>query len=70
MGQILQGAEMSEHRFIADTFNEQTQKAEEKNCPEGTGCEGGGWECYGTGSGDPHFKVCEVCGNPEGVPCP
>lgn len=33
-------------------------------------CEGGGWTAYGLGHGDPHFRVCEACGNPEGVPCP
>lgn len=43
---------------------------EEKNCPEGTGCEGGGWECYGLGYADPHFRVCSICGNPEWVPSP
>jgi len=33
-------------------------------------CEGGGWECYGLGFGDPHFRVCSECGNPEGLNCP
>lgn len=33
-------------------------------------CEGGGWEMYGLGCGDPHFRPCEVCGNPEDHPCP
>lgn len=33
-------------------------------------CDGGGWECYGIGRNDPHFKVCETCGNPEGLPSP
>jgi hypothetical protein len=33
-------------------------------------CEGGGWECYGLGHHDPHFRICEDCGNPEGLPCP
>lgn len=33
-------------------------------------CEGGGWECYGIGHGDPHFRTCEACGNPEGLPSP
>ena len=36
-------------------------------CPK---CEGGGWECYGLGFGDPHFRVCDLCGNPEDFPCP
>jgi hypothetical protein len=33
-------------------------------------CEGGGWEVFGTGRGDPHFRECEKCHNPEGHPCP
>jgi hypothetical protein len=33
-------------------------------------CDGGGWECFGLGYGDPHFRVCEDCGNPEGHPAP
>lgn len=33
-------------------------------------CEGGGWEAYGLGHGDPHFRVCTACGNPEGLPSP
>jgi hypothetical protein len=33
-------------------------------------CEGGGWECYGLGFGDPHFRECTACGNPEGHPSP
>lgn len=33
-------------------------------------CEGGGWESYGLGRGDPHFRECQTCGNPEDVPCP
>lgn len=33
-------------------------------------CEGGGWEHYGLGWGDPHFRVCTKCENPEGLPCP
>lgn len=30
-------------------------------------CEGGGWEHYGTGHNDPHFRECAACGNPEGL---
>lgn len=33
-------------------------------------CEGGGWEWYGLGWGDPHFRVCDRCYNPEGLPSP
>ena len=36
-------------------------------CPQ---CEGGGWECYGTGFNDPHFKECDFCNNPEGLASP
>ncbi len=33
-------------------------------------CEDGGWECYGIGFGDPHFRECPECGNPKGYPSP
>ena len=33
-------------------------------------CEGGGWESYGIGRGDPHFRDCSNCHNPEGLPSP
>jgi hypothetical protein len=33
-------------------------------------CEGGGWECYGIGRNDPHFRECDECENPEGHPSP
>lgn len=36
-------------------------------CPT---CEGGGWECYGLGRNDPHFRECSTCGNPERLPSP
>lgn len=36
-------------------------------CPA---CEGGGWESYGLGHNDPHFRECETCNNPEGFPSP
>ena len=42
-------------------------------CPECTtcsSCEGGGWTHYGTGSGDPHFRECDDCHNPQGRPSP
>lgn len=40
---------------------------EGEDCPK---CEGGGWECYGLGHGDPHFRECDLCGNPDDAPCP
>ena len=33
-------------------------------------CEDGGWIMYGLGVGDPHFRECDVCYNPEGHPSP
>ena len=33
-------------------------------------CGGGGWECYGIGYHDPHFRLCDACHNPKGYPCP
>lgn len=33
-------------------------------------CENGGWTYYGIGHNDPHFRVCESCGNPEGYLSP
>jgi hypothetical protein len=38
--------------------------------PECALCANTGWECYGLGHGDPHFRVCEMCGNPEDLPSP
>lgn len=39
----------------------------EKYC---SACENGGWECYGLGYGDPHFRECPVCQNPFSLPSP
>lgn len=33
-------------------------------------CEGGGWEAYGLGQGDPHMRECSSCGNPHDIECP
>jgi hypothetical protein len=33
-------------------------------------CEGSGWECYGLGFADPHFRECGECGNPHKWPSP
>ena len=38
--------------------------------PVCTGCEDGGWEMYSTGHMDPHYRVCSLCHNPKGLPCP
>ncbi len=48
-------------------FARQAWQNEPQVCPV---CEGGGWVHYGLGRGDPHFKQCERCGNPEDFPCP
>jgi hypothetical protein len=53
---------------IAVRLREIEQKHEAK--PACSACEGGGWECYGLGFGDPHFRICPVCGNPDDLPCP
>lgn len=42
-------------------------EVEQAACPM---CEGGGWEAYGIGSGDPHFRECTLCHNPKGHPSP
>jgi len=42
----------------------------ETEAPVCAACEGGGWEGYGLGFADPHFRVCKVCDNPEGLPSP
>lgn len=39
----------------------------ERECPK---CFDSGWECYGIGRGDPHFRLCDECYNPKGHPCP
>lgn len=33
-------------------------------------CDDGGWEMYGIGRGDPHFRECPKCHNPHNYPCP
>jgi hypothetical protein len=38
--------------------------------PECEVCESSGWEMYSTGHMDPHFRECERCGNPKGLPSP
>lgn len=40
---------------------------EREICPE---CEGCGWIAYGIGVGDPHFRECDACHNPEDLPRP
>jgi hypothetical protein len=59
--------------YIADDYaaiaaaQRALEREREPVCPR---CEGGGWECYGLGFADPHFSVCEACGNPEGLKSP
>lgn len=52
---------------IASAMKRLRGEYEPKVCSE---CEGGGWTAYGLGQGDPHFRECESCYNPEGHPCP
>lgn len=40
---------------------------DENECPT---CFGGGWECYGLGHNDPHFRECPTCYNPKDLPSP
>jgi hypothetical protein len=54
-------------KLKAENDNTQLSMEPEKECEA---CEGGGWECYGTGHMDPHFRECSVCHNPEGHPSP
>jgi len=42
----------------------------ETDPPVCAACENSGWECYSLGFADPHFRVCTVCENPEGLPSP
>lgn len=39
-----------------------------ESIPECEECSGTGWECYGIGSHDPHFRECRKCHNPKGFP--
>lgn len=55
------------HSIITGRAPSEEPKVEEPVCDA---CEGGGWEMYGIGHMDPHFRVCEVCFNPDGHPCP
>jgi hypothetical protein len=56
---------------IADDFDTIRARMQELREPEVCpACEGAGWECYGIGVGDPHFKVCEACHNPEAKSSP
>jgi len=54
------------------TMDVATSRTPTKHLPVAvcSNCEGSGWECYGIGRGDPHFRVCPECGNPEGYECP
>ncbi len=52
---------------ISDRVNQVSPAQDDIVCAN---CEGGGWECYGLGHGDPHFRECRACGNPDGLPSP
>jgi len=56
--------------FIADEITIPSAKPEPDTQDTCSVCEGGGWIAFGLGHGDPHFRVCDQCFNPEGHPCP
>jgi len=58
---------MSDFDKWFDEITKAVSAKEEKVCQD---CDGGGWTLYGIGHSDPHFRVCETCGNPEGLTCP
>lgn len=48
----------------------QFRDAEPKEAEVCPTCEGGGWEMYGIGRNDPHFRECRACYNPKEFPSP
>jgi hypothetical protein len=64
--------EPSPSRGIVFDYREPKAKPEEPEEAELVclTCEGGGWECYGIGIGDPHFRECTKCHNPKNRPSP
>lgn len=48
-------------------FKPEAPQSASAYCPK---CENGGWEYYGLGHHDPHFRECTACGNPDKLPCP
>lgn len=38
--------------------------------PQCDNCDDSGWEMYGIGYMDPHFRECTKCRNPKGLLCP
>lgn len=59
--------ELAEALLIAESIIGGLAEEEIVNCPT---CYGGGWECYGIGIADPHFRECPECHNPKGYPSP
>ncbi|NJM10591.1 MAG: hypothetical protein HC889_00560 [Synechococcaceae cyanobacterium SM1_2_3] len=61
---------------IADNFADIAARLRqlEGNEPEAVDdcldCDGGGWVCAPTPKGQPSFRECETCHNPNGHPCP
>lgn len=53
-----------------DDIDRQYRAKQPEAEPECEKCFGSGWECYGIGHHDPHFRKCDVCHNPEGLPSP
>lgn len=50
-----------------DDIAEERRRQVDRECPI---CGDTGWEAYGIGHMDPHFRECESCGNPEGKRSP
>lgn len=58
-------SELNIEQLLLEALQGKKEHAEECSV-----CSGGGWICYGIGIGDPHFKECDKCGNPENLECP
>jgi hypothetical protein len=58
--------------FDHDAIGTEMVKIKRGSEPEVTceACEDGGWEMFGLGINDPHFRICPKCGNPNNHPCP
>ena len=57
-------------REVRDLVGTPADRIQQEVVHHCSNCENGGWECYGLGFGDPHFRVCKVCGNPNDYPSP
>lgn len=55
---------------VAAHLKKDAPSASQEKASYCSACENGGWECYGIGLGDPHFRECKECGNPLGLESP